>query len=59
MGLQTRMWLLVALLFAILYRVITGVGSYLGAGGAFSYIVLAFVFLGFQYLIGPSMVKAY
>ena len=58
MGLQTRMWLLVALLFAILYGVITGVGSYLGAGGAFSYIVLAFVFLGFQYLIGPSMVKA-
>jgi len=58
MGLQTRMWLLVALLFAILYGVITGVGSYLGAGGAVSYIVLAFVFLGFQYLIGPSMVRA-
>jgi heat shock protein HtpX len=57
MGLQTKMWLLVALLFAILYGVFTGVGTYLGAGGATSYIVLAFVFLGIQYLIGPSLVK--
>lgn len=57
MGLQTKMWLLVALLFAILYGVITGAGTYLGAGGAGSYIVLAFVFMAFQYLIGPSMVQ--
>jgi len=57
MSLQLKMWLLVALLFAILYGVITGVGSYLGAGGAGSYIVLAFLFLGVQYLIGPSMVQ--
>ncbi len=57
MGLQTKMWLLVALLFAILYGVITGIGSYLGAGGAITYIVLAFLFLGFQYFIGPSLVQ--
>ena len=57
MGLQTKMWLLIALLFAILYGVITGIGGYLGAGGAGSYIVLAFLFLGVQYLIGPSMVQ--
>lgn len=58
MGLQTKMWLLVALLFAILYGVISGVGSYYGTGGAFSYIVMAFFFLGIQYLIGPAMVQA-
>jgi len=57
MALQTKMWLLVAVLFAILYGVVTGVGTYLGAGGATTYIVLAFLFLGFQYLIGPSLVK--
>lgn len=51
------MWLLIALLFAILYGVITGIGSYLGAGGAITYIVLALLFLGFQYLIGPSLVQ--
>ncbi len=56
MWLQTRMFLLVALLFGILYGVITGIGTWMGAGGATSYIVLAFVFLGFQYLIGPSIV---
>jgi len=57
MGLQTKMWLLVALLFAILYGVFTGVGAYLGAGGSGSYILMAFVFLGLQYLVGPAMVQ--
>jgi heat shock protein HtpX len=52
-----KMWLLVALMFAILYGVITGVGRYMGVGSAYSYIVLAFLFMGFQYLIGPSMVS--
>ena len=57
MGLQIRMWLLVALLFGLLYGVITAVGTYLGAGNANMYIVLAFLFLGLQYLVGPSLVQ--
>lgn len=57
MGLQTKMWLLVALMFGILYGVFTGVGSYLGIGSASSYIILAVLFMGFQYLIGPSLVS--
>ena len=57
MWLQTRMFLLVAVLFAILYGVVTFIGTRMGAGSATSYIVLAFVFLGIQYLIGPSMVS--
>jgi heat shock protein HtpX len=57
MGLQMKMWLLVVLMFGILYGVITGVGSYLGVGSANSYIILAILFMGFQYLIGPSMVS--
>ena len=56
MWLQTRMFLLVALLFGILYGVITGIGTWMGAGSAISYIVLAFAFLGFQYLISPFLV---
>ncbi len=56
MWLQTRMFLLVAVLFGILYGVIVGIGTWMGAGNAVSYIILAFVFLGIQYLIGPSMV---
>ena len=57
MGLQMKMWLLVALMFGILYGVITGIGSYMGVGSATSYIILAVLFMGLQYLIGPSMVS--
>jgi heat shock protein HtpX len=56
MWLKTRMFLLVAVLFGILYGVITGIGTWMGAGGAVWYIILAFVFLGIQYLISPSLV---
>lgn len=50
------MFLLVALLFGILYGVITGLGVWMGQGSALTYVVIAFAFLGFQYLIGPKLV---
>jgi heat shock protein HtpX len=50
------MWLLVALMFAILYGVIVALGSYMGAGSATTYLILAFMFLGLQYWFGPSLV---
>jgi len=56
MWLQTRMFLLVAVLFGILYGVITGIGTWMGAGSAVSYIILAVVFIGFQYLLSPAIV---
>ena len=56
MWLQTRMFLLIAVMFGILYGVITGLGVWMGAGSAWIYLILAFVFLGIQYLIGPSIV---
>jgi len=57
MGLQTKMWLLVVLMFGILYGVITGIGSHMGVGSASTYIILAVLFMGFQYLVGPAMVS--
>ena len=39
MWLQTRMFLLVAVLFGILYGVIVGIGSWMGAGSAIIYIL--------------------
>jgi heat shock protein HtpX len=57
MWLQTRMFLLVALLFGILYGVITAVGTWLGVGGIIPYLILAFVFLGIQFLISPAIVS--
>lgn len=56
MWLKTRMFLLIALLFGILYGVITGVGTWMGAGSALIYLILAFVFLGIQYLISPAII---
>jgi len=50
------MFLLIAVMFGILYGVITGLGTWMGAGSAWVYIILAFGFLGIQYLIGPSIV---
>ena len=57
MGLQVKMWLLVALMFDILYGVITGIGTWMGAGNVLFYLILAFLFIGLQYLIGPSLVQ--
>jgi heat shock protein HtpX len=57
MWLQARMFLLVAVLFGILYGVIVGIGTWMGAGSATSYIILAFLFLGIQYLLGPFIVS--
>jgi heat shock protein HtpX len=57
MWLKVRMLLLVAILFAILYGVITGLGVWIGAGNAFVYIALAFVLLGIQYLVSPYIVS--
>jgi len=56
MGLRGRMFLLVALLFAILYGIITGIGVWSGSGNAIFYIIIAFAFLGIQYLVSPSIV---
>ncbi len=50
------MFLLVALLLGILYGVFVGIGELTNSGGPMAYIILALVFLGFQYLIGPAIV---
>ncbi|MBA7665387.1 Protease HtpX [subsurface metagenome] len=56
MWLQTRMWLLMAVMFGILYGVVVVVGTLTGKGSAMIYIILAFVFLGLQYLVSPAIV---
>jgi heat shock protein HtpX len=58
MSLQLRMWILITLMFAILYGVIAGIGTYLGAGNIMVYIIMAIGITLFQYLIGPKMVTS-
>ena len=57
MWLQARMFLLIAVMVGILYGVITGIGTWIGAGSAVFYIILAFIFLGIQYFVGPAIVR--
>ena len=57
MWLQTRMFLLVALMFGILYGIIVGVGTWMGAGSAITYIIIGFGIIGLQYLISPSIIS--
>ncbi|MGD1041330.1 MAG: zinc metalloprotease HtpX, partial [Dehalococcoidales bacterium] len=56
MGLQTRMFLLVAVMFAVLYGVIVLVGNAVGIGGALGYLILALIFMLVQYLVSPAIV---
>jgi len=56
MGLQMRMWLLVALMCAILYGIIVALGTYAGVNDPYAYIVMAVVIVGLQYLVGPNLV---
>ena len=56
MWLQTRMFLLIALLFGILYGVITGIGFWSDVGNPTYYLIIGFVFMGLQYLVSPYLV---
>jgi heat shock protein HtpX len=56
MWLQARMYLLIALMFGILYGVLVALGTWMGWGGTMTYIFMAVVILGLQYLISPALV---
>lgn len=57
MWLKARMYLLIFVMFAILYGVVVGIGTWMGAGNALFYLISALVIIGLQYLIGPSIVS--
>ncbi len=57
MWLQVRMYLLLGVMFAILYALLVAVGSYMGVGSFFSYLILGFVMLFVQFMIGPKLVE--
>ncbi len=57
MGLQMRMYLLVAMLFGLMYLIVVAVGNLIGAGSFMVYGIIAIFFVIFQYLMGPSIVS--
>jgi len=56
-SLKLRMWLLLTLLLGIVYAVIVAVGSSLGIGNFSFYLILSFVMMFAQYMIGPKLVE--
>jgi len=56
-GLRVRMWLLMGVLFAIVYAVISMVSYSLGIANFYFYLGLSFVFMLIQYLVGPKIVE--
>jgi heat shock protein HtpX len=57
MWLKLRLYLVMALMFAIVYGLVAFVANYAGISGFFFYGVLATGMMLFQYLIGPKMVE--
>ena len=55
--LQLRMWLLLSLLFAIIYAVIVMVGTYLGVGDFYLYLLISVAMMLIQYALGPKIVE--
>jgi len=56
-SLQLRMGLLLAVLFAIVYAVVVMIGTTMGIDNFYVYLMISFVFMFIQYLIGPKMVE--
>ncbi len=56
-ALQMKMWLLLAALFGILYAIVVVAGTAMGINNFYVYLVISFVFMFIQYMIGPAMVK--
>ena len=57
LSLQVRMYLLLAVLFGIVYMIATFIGASLGITNFYFYVVLAFVIMFIQYLIGPKLIE--
>jgi len=55
--LKLRMFLLVAVLFAIIYAVIVMIGAYLGVSNFYFYLGISLALMFIQYLIGPKIVE--
>jgi len=51
------MYLLTAILFAVIYAVISMISAYLGIGNFYFYLVLSLVIMFGQYMLGPKIVE--
>ncbi|MCZ7383212.1 MAG: zinc metalloprotease HtpX [Candidatus Methanoperedens sp.] len=57
MWLKLRLYLVMAVMFAIVYGLVAFAANYMGISGFFFYGILASAIMFFQYMIGPKMVE--
>lgn len=57
LGLHMRLYILLALLFGLLYAAINVIGAAIGITDVYFYIILCFVLMWIQYMIGPKIVE--
>lgn len=55
--LKLRMYILMAVLFAIVYAVVSMIGFHLGVTNFYFYLILSFVIMLVQYMLGPKIVE--
>ena len=56
-SLRLRMWLLMVILFAIVYAVVSWISYAAGITNFYFYLILSLVMMFIQYLIGPKLVE--
>lgn len=56
-SLQLRMYMLLGVLFGIIYMFAVVIGTSLGIGNFYFYLVLSFVLMFIQYLVGPKLIE--
>jgi heat shock protein HtpX len=55
--LQLRMWMLMSALFGIVYAIVVMIGTYAGISNFYIYLVISFVIMFIQYMLGPKIVE--
>lgn len=56
-SLKLRMWLLTAILFGIIYAIISMVSYSLGIGNFYFYLILSLAMMFIQYMLGPKLIE--
>ena len=56
-SLQTRMFLLVAALFAIVYMIIVLIGTSMGYNDFYFYLIISLGLMWIQYMVGPKIIE--
>lgn len=55
--LKLRMWMLVMVLFSIVYAIVVMLGTAMGVGNFYFYLIFAFGMMLIQYMIGPKIIE--